>query len=158
MPVPLLERFERYLPEQLRDDECWEWQGCRTPKGYGRIMSPPPEYRSLQAHRVAWEAHHAQPIPLELQVLHRCDNPACVNPAHLFLGTNEDNRADMVAKNRQCKGQAHSNSRLTEAQVSDIRKRYAVGIANQYQLAEQFGVSQQLISGIVLRKRWRHLP
>jgi hypothetical protein len=157
---PLLERFEVFLPTQLRDGECWEWQGSRNRDGYGQIKAGSGSDRVLKAHRVAWEAHHAEPIPVGLQVCHHCDNPACVNPAHLFLGTSGDNAADRDAKGRRTapKGEAHSNSRLTEAQVLEIRSLYAAGVGTQVELALQFNVLESRISAIISRKTWRHLP
>ncbi len=157
-PAPLLERFERYLPDQLRDDECWEWQGCRDGFGYGRIRSSPPHMRTLYAHRVAWEAHHAEPVPTGLCILHRCDNPACVNPSHLFSGTRPENSADMVTKGRAPKGDAKPLSRLTASQVLEIRRLYAAGGVSQQALGDQFGVHIMTISDAIRRKTWSHLP
>ena len=157
-PTPLLERFERFLPDQLRDDECWEWQGRLDRDGYGKIKDQPPGRYSLSAHRVAWEAHHAEPVPHGLQVCHHCDNPACVNPAHLFIGTNADNNADKVSKGRHSRGETSGRRRLSDAQVLEIRSLYSSGACAQEELARQFGVRKSSISQIIRRETWRHLP
>lgn len=155
-----MERFESYLPAQLRDNECWEWQGYRNKKGYGRIASGGSSGRMLAAHRVAWAAHNAEPVPPGLCVCHHCDNPACVNPAHLFLGTSPENTADMIAKGRaiKAKGEAHGSSRLTEAQVLEARRLHSAGGMTKQSLSDRYGVSRSAIYYAVTRKTWRHLP
>jgi hypothetical protein len=153
-PKPLLERFELRLPDQLRDDECWTWQGCKNRYGYGVIVN---RRRPLLAHRVAWEAHHAEPIPPGACICHSCDNRACVNPAHLFLGTNSDNVADMVAKSRQARGSSNSKARLTEGRVREIRALYGKGDITLHQLSRRFGVSHAAIHYAVTRQTWRHV-
>jgi hypothetical protein len=82
----------RFWPKVRKDRGCWVWTGATTTTGYGRLSGQP-------AHRLSWEIHHG-PIPAGLFVCHRCDNPGCVRPDHLFLGTHEANMADMVAKGR----------------------------------------------------------
>jgi hypothetical protein len=99
-PTPIDERFFRFVAPMMDDRGCWEWTGyfAGPPSArYGYISQPPRQMR--RAHRVSWEIHNG-PIPNNLCVLHRCDNMACVNPTHLFLGTNSDNTRDMIAKGR----------------------------------------------------------
>lgn len=112
---------------------------------------------TLLTHRVAWESANG-PIPGGLRVLHRCDNPPCCNPAHLFLGTAAENADDMVQKGRQHHpiGELHPSHKLTAQQVVAIRQRYAAG-EQQIDLAAEYGVAFQTVSMIVLRKTWRHL-
>lgn len=89
--------YENITPGSV--DECWEWPLSRVEPGYGRVRLGKTEYRT---HRLSWELHFG-PIPEDMFVLHHCDNPPCVNPSHLFLGTHQDNMDDMVRKDRQKK-------------------------------------------------------
>ena len=144
---------ELYEPEPMSG--CWLWVGSRDQDGYGhwwdgRVAS--------RAHRAMWAVLNG-PIPIGLCVLHRCDNPPCVNPGHLFLGTRRENSQDMVRKCRSrgphLKGEAQAGAKLTDAVVLSIRRRYRRG--NGLALAAEYGVSQSLISLIILRKAWKHL-
>lgn len=153
----LLERFNRYLPKVLDDSVCWNWQGCKNQGGYGVIGEGRRQDRLLLAHRVAWEAHNAEPVPFGLKVCHHCDNPACVNPYHLFIGTQRRNMHDKVEKNRQTKGEVHGTSKLTEAAVCEIRQRYLNGNITQKQLGAEYGVTRQTISSLVRNKHWTHI-
>lgn len=133
---------------------CWEWTGAKTTAGYGHII-----YRgkSRFAHRASYELH-VGPIPDGLLVCHRCDNPSCVNPAHLFLGTNKDNVTDSVTKGRKPQGETHVSAKLTECQVLEIRTRHAAGNITCKALALEFGVKRGTVEDIVHRKNWKHLP
>jgi hypothetical protein len=139
-----------------RSGECWVWRGSLDAWGYGRMLVDG-GYR--RAHRVAWIVANGEP-PEGLLVLHRCDNRRCVNPAHLFLGTNAENMADMRAKGRSAgawqRGAQHPCARLTEADVIAIRARRAAG-EQQRQLAKAYGVGEGAISQIVRGKTWAHL-
>lgn len=145
----------RFYSRVERGNGCWLWSGHRSADGYGKLTIG----RSAQlAHRVSWQLHHG-PIPAGLRVLHRCDNPPCVNPDHLFLGTQADNVRDMHAKNRARKAlwMASPFAKLTDDDVRAIRREYAGRRVSQQSLATRFGVSQHLVSRIVRGTLWRHV-
>jgi hypothetical protein len=139
------------------DTECWLWCGAQNRKGYGAFRALK---RNIESHRFAWRLTQG-PIPDGLWVLHRCDVPACVNPAHLFLGTPADNTADMMRKGRHrphpSRGERHGMARLTDAQVQEIRAARVAGVATRV-LAQRFGVAHRSVQAIVRRENWRHLP
>lgn len=135
-------------------DECWEWKAGKIGNGYGcHGQSPREEPRDTLAHRLSWIMAHG-PIPDGMLVLHHCDNPACVNPAHLWLGTQRQNIRDMVRKNRQQQRSRSGKATLSEDQVAEIRRRYAEGDTIQVALADDYGVNRQTISKIVNNQRW----
>jgi hypothetical protein len=110
----------------------------------------------LYAHRVAYELKFG-PIPDGMHVLHKCDVPLCVNPDHLFLGTNDDNHADCVTKNRQSKGEHRPNSKLTDLIVAEMRKRHYVNKETIRSLASEFGVCQQTAEKAIYGQTWKHV-
>jgi hypothetical protein len=114
--------------------------------------------RPVSAHRLAWEAANGRPVPDGLLVLHSCDNPPCVNPAHLRAGTHRENMGDKVARGRVRAGAAHGRAVLTEADVYEIRRLRADRSATCRELAERYGVSMTQISNIARGLSWRHLP
>jgi predicted DNA-binding protein (UPF0251 family) len=161
------ELFWSRIPSR-EPDTCWLWTGYRNAGGYGRLRH---QGRLWLAHRVAWTLTQG-PIPDGLDVLHQCDVPACCNPAHLWVGTDADNSADRERKGRchRITGPAHhfygkpelkqgvlnAAAKLTENNIREIRACYLV-MANQEELAREYGVSQTTISRIVLRQTWRHI-
>lgn len=153
---PLLERFEACLPVRLESQECWIWTGKPDRHGYGRIRLPR-RGKSMLAHRVAWEAHHAEQIPAGLCVCHQCDTPLCVNPLHLFLGTPLTNNTDRSLKNRSAKGTNHHKAKLYPDQVLFIRRMHANGWRTKAQLSRQFGVADTSIHLIISRRNWKHV-
>lgn len=132
---------------------CYEWQAGINPNGYGIRQTGG---KNKTAHRVAWELANG-PIPIGLQVLHRCDVRHCVNPAHLFLGTNADNVRDKVAKNRQARNGPNRSSfaKLWPGDVDRIRDIWKVGDSSQSEIAQYFGIHQSQVSRIVNEKRWK---
>lgn len=133
-------------------DECWEWQGgLNRPNGYGQLSNG--RNRSVRAHRAAYEIA-VGPIPQGLLVCHRCDNPKCCNPTHLFLGTSADNVADKVAKNRQLLGEKIWTAKLKPEQVPAIR----ASAEPTHLIAIEFGVSESTIQLIKSKKVWVSVP
>lgn len=139
---------------EKRSDGCWLWIASKDHGGYGRYKV---NGVAVRAHRFAFELVNGA-IPAGLIVCHRCDVPACVNPAHLFLGSHADNAKDKVQKGRvrPVRGSACPLAKLTEAQVFELRQRRANGAGVNY-LARDYGVSPTTISRIVNGKNWRHL-
>lgn len=134
---------------------CWVWQAARNSAGYGVMW-----YRGKLrlAHHVAWIVHRGE-LPAGSVLCHTCDNPACVNPDHLFIGDHKENSADMVRKGRSARGERAGTAKLTEDDVSTIRRLYrwrGVGGLTQQQLADMFGVSRSRINYIVRGLSWRH--
>jgi DNA-binding XRE family transcriptional regulator len=127
------------------DSGCWNWTASKFGVGYGQFKL---NGKMRLAHRVSWELHNGA-IPDGMHVCHTCDNRACINPEHLFLGNNADNVADKVAKGRQVR------HKLTESDVLAIRAAEGV---SQARLASKFGVARSLISNIRNRTIWKMLP
>lgn len=151
--VPWLVRFWQHVQ---KSESCWLWMGNTDQNGYGRIGVL---FRSRLAHRLSWEINRG-PIPPNLHVLHRCDVPGCVNPDHLFLGTQADNVADMIKKGRKAplpRGSDHVSSTLSEADVMEIRRLILIGM-RQREVALYFRMSQAQVWRIGRRQHWRHLP
>ena len=128
---------------------CWEWTACKATEGYGRFVL---NNRDLGAHRVAYTLAKGE-IPEGLLVRHTCDNRLCCNPDHLILGTITDNMADKVKRNRQLKGEQHSNSKLTAKQAMEI---YSSPLL-QDELAKLYNINQTTVSLIKHKKRWKHI-
>lgn len=146
---PLEKRFWRKVE---KTDSCWLWTGAKFENGYGAIWTNPITQR---AHRISWELNRGK-IPPGLIVCHHCDNPPCVRPDHLFLGTLSDNRRDMVEKKRGLVGALNSNSVLTEEQVLKLRelngKSFSISL-----LTSEYGVSKNTIRRAISGETWSYL-
>jgi len=147
---------ERFWEKVQRSDGCWLWAGAHNQWGYGRIVDVLGARKLVSAHRVSWEIHRGK-IPVGLHVLHRCDNPPCVNPDHLFIGTARDNKADEVRKKRHNFGSRNGMAVLTDTLVSELRRRCAAG-EQQLKLAREYGLSPSGLNAVILGRSWRHLP
>lgn len=158
----LRQRFEQKFTKGS-DSECWIWNAARSDNGYGKIrVSIVDEFGMLKhfgcyAHRVSYELYVAK-IEDGKHVLHTCDNPPCVNPSHLFIGTNTDNILDRMNKGRSTLGSRNKMSKLTEDSVRRIRAMYAAGGMTYQLLADEFGVGAAAILKIIRRQRWKHIP
>ena len=135
-----------------KTDTCWRWTGAVNTHGYGQTSLGG---RQTGAHRLAWRFTYG-PIPPGLSVLHRCDNPPCVRPDHLFLGTVTDNAVDMMAKGRGRVGSRHGKAKLTEEIVREMRRRHAMG-ERYVSLAAAFGVTPENVSTVCRRLTWTHV-
>lgn len=157
-PAPVEVRFWRQVK---KSDGCWQWLGrCRTAKGYAQIGLGGRGGKHMLVHRFSYELHNG-PIPDGLVVMHACDNPACVNPAHLSLGTHSDNTRDAVAKGRWKAipplnfGENQRSAKLTEQDVRLIRDSPELSTK---ELALRFGTNVSSIQKVRSRKTWKHLP
>jgi HNH endonuclease/Sigma-70, region 4 len=153
----------------LPNEQCWPWQGAKIKTGYGVVGHQRKRYK---AHRASFVIHRGQ-IPVGMFVCHHCDNPSCVNPLHLFLGTPQDNMTDKVLKGRQSRGEAHAmsfakstkyqsaivrgekhgRSKLLDSQRDHIIRLLNDGDLTQHQIAQMFNITQSNVS--VINRRWR---
>ena len=145
-------RFEKFID---KTDNCWVWKGSKRDKcGYGWFWY---DGKIRRAHRVSWIIYN-QDIPQGLLVLHRCDNPPCVNPCHLFLGTHADNLADAKAKGRlNLLGEGNPMARLTDACVIQIKKIIIFGNIKYSEIAKMYDVSPTTIEDIANNRTWKHI-
>lgn len=137
-----------------KSDGCWNWTGMLDDAGYCYfVITRDGKKKTIKGYRLSYELHYG-PIPDGMSVCHHCDNRKCVRPDHLFLGTNADNTADKVAKNRQTQGEDHSSAKLTWVQVDEIRKQYSAGKIGIQEIARMTGVLQSAIHDVVNFKTW----
>lgn len=132
---------------------CWEVSGWALPSGHVQIKRKSEGLPAIRAHRLAWELVKG-PVPDGLNVLHKCDNPRCVNVDHLFLGTQRDNVLDSIRKGRY---NAFGRQKLDAAKVQMIRLLFAQGLTHKA-IAQRFGVARHTVTGILNGKSWAHLP
>ena len=141
-----------------KSGDCWIWTGRLHARGYG-TWRPSAKHPSFLTHRVSWFITHGI-LSTEIEVCHNCpggDNPPCLRPTHLFLGTHADNLKDAGLKGMMRHGSNHHGAKLTEDAIRQIRLRYAEGNTSHQKLGDEFGVSNGVITRIINRKLWRHV-
>ena len=146
---------KRFWAKVRKTRSCWIWEACKDAHGYGAFTVPKLEdmgWRTEKAHRLAWKFTYGEEPGLR-HVLHRCDNPSCVNPDHLFLGTHQDNMKDMVRKNRHAVGERSGASKLTEEEVLEIRSSPETAT----KLAKKYGVDLSTVCKVRRRVHWAHV-
>jgi len=157
---------EYYFEEEFTEDEksrffasfkrkkegCWEWNKARNHGGYGTFYH---NKRTWIAHRISWILHYGK-LEKGMFVLHKCDNPACVRPDHLFVGTNKDNLRDCAEKGRIASGERNGNSKMTNSTVKKIRKLSNCGMKGT-EIANLVGVHKSTVSRVLRKIIWRHI-
>lgn len=150
----LEQRFWRMIK---KTEDCWLWIGGKKPNGYGQISEGGKGSKTLLAHRVSYKIHHGE-LPEGLVVMHSCDNPSCVNPSHLSVGTYKDNTQDMIAKGRKRTvaplGSENGKAILSERDVLYIRENQGKSHA---QLGREMGVSPNCVRGVRTGRTWSHV-
>lgn len=157
--IPIIKKSKMTIEERFWEkvdkkgkDECWNWKGGKDSHGYGEFYYNK-AMTIVQVHRLSWIVNNGD-IPDGLYVLHSCDNPACVNPKHLFLGTHQDNMKDKVHKGRQSTGEDCYNAKLTYEKVKELRDEYINGVRIE-ELSMKYGISTSGICDVVHNKRWK---
>ena len=151
----------RFFSHVQKTDTCWIWTSATTGFGYGTFATFKPN-KTHKAHRYSWEMVHGK-IPAGMCVCHKCDNPICVNPEHLFLGTRSENNKDMHDKGRCAKntwtksGEENPTSKLTNEKVLAIREMYSAGNTTMQKVGEVFGITAAHVCNIVRRISWKHI-
>lgn len=151
----LEERFWKFVVKGESVNDCWEWVGSKSARRYGHLGKG---QKLLKAHRYSWELHNNQQVPDGMSICHKCDNPECTNPLHLFVGTHQENMDDMMAKGRRppITGTRQWKCRFTEEQVIDIRSMHTDGHSRK-EICDKYNANSSIIGKIVNGKLWRHL-
>ncbi|QBG78459.1 HNH endonuclease [Gordonia phage Walrus] len=153
-PLELIER----IGWDVTETGCWEWRGRRTSSGYGESPVRVGDIKTgeIFAHRLAYIAWNG-PIPDGLLVRHQCDNPPCINPDHLLVGTHSDNTHDAVSRERHAHGESHGGAKLTETDVRELRAAHRSG-STYRELAARYGLNRYTVGRIVRGERWASVP
>lgn len=148
-----VERFWKFVSVPEDNDGCWDWTGRKNYKGYGVMKI---NRRNVQSHRFSYELHQKQEIPLGLLACHKCDNPACVNPDHIFIGTIQENNLDRDRKSRKAVGERNGKSKLTEERVRSIKILLSQKVSDS-EIARRFGLWYTTVRAIRLGITWSHV-
>ena len=151
--LEIVERFHEKW-ELYKETGCWIWKASVAGRGYGQIKIPGTRHQ-IYAHRLSYLIHYGE-LPSDMEVCHTCDNPLCVKPSHLFLGTRKDNAIDMKKKDRHLNGSLNAKAKLTEEQVRQIHLLSSQGLS-QGKLGKTFHVAQGTIFKILHGERWEHI-
>ncbi len=166
-PKQSYEAFSKKLNKSAGENGCWPWIGAVNRRGYGVTSI---NHRLVTTHRLAYFYEHGS-FPDGLCVCHRCDNPPCCNPAHLFIGTTQDNTADMVRKKRQSSGEKHSKAimpgryrgiahyaaKMTEAEVLNVRRLFDVENLSPRSISKTLNLPWRRVQKIAYRQTWKHI-
>ena len=145
----------RFWANLTKSDGCWTWTGPVSAYGYGMIRTGG-RGAYVYAHRFSYELHRGA-IPADMFVCHTCDVRACVNPAHLFLGTHKDNRLDMIAKGRNARGERAGGVKLAESGAAEVIAALARR-ESVTEIARRHGITRGAVYGILRGENWKHLP
>jgi hypothetical protein len=148
----LVSALYRFWSRVQEGPGCWEWMGSKKPAGYGQLNLAG---KMVNTHKFSWEIHNG-PVEAGLVVRHKCDNPGCVNPDHLELGTPADNVGDAVVRGRMQHGDGHYMRKLEGKDIPEIRAAHAAG-RGFVDLARDYGVSDSTIADAVYRRTWKHI-
>lgn len=149
----LASNYWKNVVKGVGEDDCWSWSG-HSHKGYGRVCI---DYKYKQAHRVSWELHFG-PIPEGMLVCHKCDNPPCTNPKHLFIGSHLDNNDDKISKGRSAPqhGENNPSAKANAALIIKIFEMKKSGMRN-CDISREVGLGQVVVCQILKRDRWKHV-
>jgi len=152
-----IERFWSKV-ERKGDDECWEWKGTRDIGNYGKLYISSPKRTTLMAHRISYFLKNGK-FPLEMKILHICDNPPCCNPNHLKIGTQKDNVDDCIKKGRRSPQNCDNNNRriLNSSQVIETKELYETGSYSAREIAEKYCVHTTTINYILRGISWKEI-
>jgi hypothetical protein len=158
MAPKVVSNEERFWSKVSKGESCWLWTAGRDKDGYGMFSwrLGKNNHIRIRAHRYSYILAHGD-ISADLCVCHTCDTPACVNPAHLFLGTNQENTKDRHLKERDARSTRHSNAKLNPDAVRHIRETYKAGGVTQHELAAFYGVCQATIRELLHGETWKHV-
>ncbi len=147
-----MEKFWQKV-DKTAPNGCWNWMAGCTSGGYGEFWFGK---KIWSTHRLAWWLTYGY-IPKNKMILHKCDNRRCVNPEHLYPGTNTDNMRDRLNRGKCPRGETHPNSKMTVKKVIELRQRYAAGNETVMELGLIYGMSQSSVSNIINKVQWGHI-